>query len=129
MALAAVPSADGRFVAFVGAIGDHYFRLEVLDTVNDALYELGQPPAPPPDAHPVEPTAKGSGAEWDWGDPIDGVTEMDPEIITFPDNHTLRVTYGRDTVRGRGPKRSVRTWDLRQVVAKRRPVAPAKPAP
>ncbi|HXJ20286.1 MAG TPA: hypothetical protein VMT03_08635 [Polyangia bacterium] len=126
MALAAVPSPDGRFIVFVGALGEHYFRLQVLDTVKDALYELGQPPAPPPEPHPV---AEGSGREWDWGDPIDGVTEMDPGIVTFPDDHTLRVTYGRDTARGRAAKRTVRTWDLQQVVAKRRPVGPAKSAP
>jgi hypothetical protein len=126
LALAAVPSPDGRFIAFVGALGDHYFRLEVLDTVNDGLYELGQPPAPPPDAHPV---AKTSSGEWDWGDPIDTVTEMDPGIITFPDDHTLRVSYGRDTPAGRAPKRTAKSWDLRQVIAKRRPVAPAKTAP
>lgn len=119
MALAAVPSPDGRFIAFVGARGDEYFRLELLDTVNDALYELGQPPAPPPDP---KTTVKGEGHEWDWGDPIDGVTEMDAGIVTFPDDHTLRVSFGRDTFRGRANHRTVRSWDLRQVVAKRRPV-------
>jgi len=124
MALAAVPSADGRFIAFVGARADEYFRLELLDTVNDALYELGQPPAPPPDPQTV---TKGEGHEWDWGDPIDGVTEMDPGIITFPDDHTLRVSFGHDTFRERAKRRTVRTWDLRQVVAKRRPVKPAAP--
>jgi len=125
MALAAVPSPDGRFIAFVGARGEHSFRLQVLDSVNDALYELGLPPAPPPDPHPI---AKGSGGEWDWGDPIDGVTDMDPGIITFPDDRTLRVTYGRDGAAGRARQRTARVWDLRQVVARRRPVEPAKTA-
>jgi len=119
MALAAVPSPDGRFIAFVGARGDEYFRLQLLDTVNDALYELGQPPAPPPDP---QTTVKGEGHEWDWGDPIDGVTQMDPGIISFPDDHTLRVSFGRDTFRARAKHRTTRSWDLRQVVAKRRPV-------
>jgi hypothetical protein len=125
MALAAVPSPDGRFIAFVGARADEYFRLELLDTVNDALYELGQPPAPPPDP---QRTTKGEGHDWDWGDPIDGMTDMDAGIITFPDDHTLRVSFGRDTFRARAKRRTVRSWDLRQVVAKRRPVkVPATP--
>ncbi len=126
MALAAVPSPDGRFIAFVGARADESFRLQVLDTVNDALYQLGLPPAPPPDPNPMPRSSTG---EWDWGDPIDGVTEMDPGVITFPDDHTLRVTYGRDTWRGRAPQRKARAWDLRQVVAKQRPLKPAAPAP
>jgi hypothetical protein len=54
--------------------------------------------------------------------PIDGVTQMDPGIISFPDDHTLRVSFGRDTFRARAKHRTTRSWDLRQVVAKRRPV-------
>ncbi|MES1207139.1 MAG: hypothetical protein ABUS79_14475 [Pseudomonadota bacterium] len=127
MAFAAVPSPDGRFIALVGALDQSRpFRLEVLDIVNDALYELGPPPAPPPDSAPI---TKGFDGGWDWGDPIDGLTPMDASIITFPDDHTLRVTYGRDTSRRRARHRTARTWDLAQVVANQRPAKPVRERP
>jgi hypothetical protein len=125
MAFAAVPSPDGRFIAFVAARRNvDPFRLEVLDVARDALFELGPAPRPPP-----EPSYEPEAGHWGWADPVDGLVDMDPGILTFPDDHTLRATYGADTYRRRAAHRSVRSWDLADVVSKRRPLKPLKDEP
>jgi len=127
IAFAAVPGPDGRFIVLVGksrpdgAFEDGRFRLQLLDTTKDALYDLGRPPAPPPlsedDASEYEP-ADG----WDWGAPVDGFVQMDPGIITFSDAHTVRVSYGADTITRRAGRRRQRSWDLERTVAKGRTI-------
>jgi hypothetical protein len=122
ISFAAVPGPDGRFIVFVGesranrAFEAGRFHLQVLDTTKDALYDLGRPPAPPPlsedDASEYDP-ADG----WDWGTPVDGVVQMDPGIITFSDAHTIRVSYGADTIKRRAGRRRQRSWDLERAVA------------
>lgn len=129
IAFAAVPGPDGRFIVFVGesrrdrAFEGGRFRLEVLDTAKDALYDLGRPPAPPPD----EDSPFDADEGWDWGAPIDGLEHMDAGIIAFTDGHTLRVSYGADTQKRRARQRRQRSWDLsRAVVAGR--MIPSPPA-
>lgn len=122
IAFAAAPGPDGRFIVFVGesradrAFEAGPFRLQVLDTTKDALYDLGRPPAPPPlsedEASQLEPDEG-----WDWGSPIDGFVQMDPGIITFSDAHTIRVSYGADTIKRRSRQRRQRSWDLARAVA------------
>ena len=119
IAFAVVPGPDGRFVAAIGeyradqAFGAGRFRVQLLDAVKDALYDLGRPPVPPPAEDPPEE----GGSRWQWGDPIDGVVDMDPGIITFVDAHTLRVTYGADTWKRRASRRTAKTWDPERVTA------------
>jgi hypothetical protein len=114
IAFAVVPGPDGRFVAAIGeyradqAFGAGRFRLQLLDAAKDALFDLGRPPAPPPAEDPPD---EGRG-RWQWGDPIDGLVEMDPGIITFVDAHTLRASYGADTWKRRASRRTAKTWDL-----------------
>jgi hypothetical protein len=118
IAFAVVPGPDGRFVAAVGeyradqAFGAGRFRLQLLDAAKDALFDLGRPPAPPPQEEPPEEPGR-----WQWGDPVDGVVEMDPGIITFVDARTLRVSTGADTWKRRGQRRQIRSWDLERVAA------------
>ena len=131
IAFAAVPGPDGRFIVLVGesrpdgSFQDGRFRLQVLDTTKDALYDLGRPPAPPPlsedDASEFD---RDEG--WDWGTPVGGLVEMDPGIITFSDAHTLGVSYGADTYKRRARRRRQRSWDLEQTVAKGRTIPAAE---
>jgi hypothetical protein len=134
IAFAAVPGPDGRFIVFVGesradgAFEVGPFRLQVLDTTKDALYDLGRPPAPPPpsedDAFEYDP-ADG----WDWGTPVGGLVQMDPGIITFSDARTIRVSYGADTIKRRAGRRHQRSWDLERTVARGRMIPPPAEAP
>ena len=129
IAFAAVPGPDGRFIVFVGesrpdrAFEGGRFRLQVLDTARDALCDLGRPPAPPPlsedDASEFEPDEG-----WDWGAPVDGLVQMDPGIMTFSDPHTIRVSYGADTIKRRAGRRHQRSWDLERTVATGRMIPP-----
>jgi hypothetical protein len=123
IALSAVAGPGGRYVVFVGQMAHVHvaggFRLQALDTAKDALYDLGPAPAPPP-----QEVATGDGGRCDWGDPVDGVTPMDPGIVRFTDAHTLTVSYGADNCTTRAPKRRVQTWDLDRVVASQKMVWP-----
>lgn len=129
ISFAAVPGPDGRFIVFVGesradrAFEGGRFRLQVLDTTKDALYDLGRPPAPPPLSE--DDASEYDAADgWDWGTPINGVVQMDPGIITFFDAHTIRVSYGADTITRRAGRRRPRSWDLERTVATGRMIAP-----
>jgi len=130
IAFAAVPGPDGRFIVFVGqSRGDRAFeggrfRLQVLDTIKDALYDLGRPPAPPP-VNEDDASAFDPHVGWDWGAPVDGVVQMDPGIITFSDAHTIRVSYGADTIKRRAGRRRQRSWDLERTVATGRMIPPS----
>jgi hypothetical protein len=120
IAFAVVPGPDGRFVAAIGeyradqAFGAGRFRLQVLDAENDALHDLGRPPAPPPNEDPPDDDDRG---RWQWGDPVDGMVQLEPGILTFVDPHTLRATYGADGWKRRAPRRTARTWNLEKVAA------------
>ena len=131
IAFAAVPGLDGRFIALVGesrpdgAFQDGRFRLQVLDTTKDALYDLGRPPAPPPLSEDDASDSDHDG-RWDWGTPVGGLVEMDPGIITFSDAHTLRVSYGADTIKRRAGRRRQRSWDLERTIAAGRMIPAAE---
>lgn len=117
LAFAAVPAADGRWVAFVGILDEGTeFRLLVLETRLDALLTLGAPPAPPPSTD-VAPKDLDADCPWtSWPCFHDGWVEMDPGIITF-DGATLKVSDGaKDSPQGRDKERKVRTWDLEKAL-------------
>jgi hypothetical protein len=128
IALAAVAGPGGRYVVFVGQSTPSRvptaggFRLQVLDPVADRLYDLGPAPAPPP-----AEDAQGSEGRCDWGDPVDGLTVLDPGILELPDAHTLRASDGADQCQARANKRRTRSWDLDRVVKSARPIAPGPP--
>jgi hypothetical protein len=98
------------------------FRLQALDTARDVLYDLGPAPAPPP-----IPDADAPNGRCTWGDPVDGLTEMDPGIIRFTDATTLRARYGRDTCAKRAPKRTERARDLPKVTGSAKMITPQPP--
>ena len=128
VAFAAVPGPTGRFIAFVGKWGGHAteagrFRVQVLDTAGDALYDVGPAPAPPPDAFFAEERRR----RCDWGDPVDGVVEMEAGIVRFVDDHTLRVSTGADGCLKRAIRRREQTWDLDKVVGRGRKLLPPPP--
>lgn len=107
LAMAAVPSASGRWVAWVGTSdAKRGFALMALDTLDDKLTVLGKPPAPPPGA------ALADGAAWDWGDPVDGFVELDAGILTFDGDRALIASYGRDSAKKRGAPRTQRRFGL-----------------
>lgn len=127
MAMAAVPSAHGRFVAFVADPQGTSFELEVLDTRTDTMVHLGKAPAPPPlekDDRDLCPAGGGRDL-FTWGEGTDGFVDMDAGIITFPDDHTLAVSYGADRCRGRSRSRHVRRWDLPTAFSRGPKVVPA----
>ncbi len=130
VAFAVVPGPTGRFIAFVGKWGSHAteggrFRVQVLDTAGDALYDVGAAPAPPPDAFYAEEGRR----RCDWGDPVDGVVEMDAGIVRFVDERTLRISMGADSCVKRATRRREQTWDLDKIVARGRKLLPPLPAP
>jgi hypothetical protein len=125
VAFAAIAGPNGRFVAFVGKSGKNAdaagrFRLQVLDVAADALFDVGPAPAPPPDSFYAEEHRRRCA----WGDPIDGVVEMDAGIVRFIDAHTLRASYGADSCLKRAARRREQSWDLDKIVGGRKPFPP-----
>jgi hypothetical protein len=114
MAMAAVPSPRGRFVALVGRIDDdQQFELQVLDTSVDLAVTAGRAPAPPPDDFYCSEHVR-----LYWGDTVDGLVTMDAGIIAFPAEGTLAVSYGADTCRKRAKRRRTKLVDLAQLFAR-----------
>ncbi len=117
LAFTAVASSDGRWVALVGLLGEgDDFKLLLLDVRNDHIVELGVPPAPTPstDVAPKDLSAK---CPWtSWACFHDGWVDLDPGIVTF-EKGSLKVSYGEgDSPKGRGKKRTVRSWDLEKAM-------------
>jgi len=117
MAMAAVAAPGGRYVAFIADPRGDGFELEVLDALNDKLVRAGTAPSPPPFAR-EEWGSCSHGGRFQWGDPVDGFVEMDPNIMTFPDEQTLVVSYGKDSCRHRSLKRRLQRWVLPELVAR-----------
>ena len=108
---AAVPSEDGRFVAFI-ADDDSRPVLDVLDTVLDRHFPLGRPPLPPPSVWAAENVEHRSS--FNWGDAqagADGFIALDQGIVVWV-GHTLEVSYGKDGPRRRARARTKRIWDM-----------------
>jgi hypothetical protein len=109
LALAALVSPGGRFLAFVGGRGV-VDGLYVLDVARDEVRRLGPEPAPPPDAGlrticGDEPF--GWGGCW-----ADGLVQLEPSVLRFLTEEVLQVTTGRDGPGGRAPDRAVRRYEL-----------------
>jgi hypothetical protein len=118
LAFAAVPSKDGRWVAYVGTLGGEGkdFRVLVLETRLDVMVDVAPPPAPTPSTD-VAPKDLGADCPWtSWPCFHDGWVELDPGIVTFAAS-TLKISYGEDdSPQGRDKKRSLRTWDLEKAL-------------
>ena len=125
MAMAAVASPRGRYVAFVAdAGGDAGFELEVLDTRGDVLVRAGDAPAPPPAGGDCEPAEE---PFFTWGaPPADGYVDLDPGIIVFAGEDTLVASYGRDRCTRRAAKRREQRWELPALFARGPRVVPGK---
>lgn len=114
MALAAVAGPGTRYVALVGGEDGTVDQLQVLDTVQDRLKVLGPPPSPPPLRRADWRAARDE--PWQWGGfGSDGLTALDPGIVSFVGPDLLRVSYGRDSYRRRAKARVVRTWSLNAI--------------
>ena len=105
LALTAISSPAGRFVAFVGgkSVVD---GLYVLDARKDTVRRLGPPPAPPPlDFECDDP--------FQWGTCwADGYTAIEPRVLHFDGETTLVATYGPDTHKARAKNRRARRFKL-----------------
>jgi hypothetical protein len=107
LALTAVASPGGRFVAFIGgkSVAD---GLYVLDTQKNQIRRLGQPPAPPPMDLDFECEER-----FQWGTCwADGYVPIEPRVLRFDGETTLVATYGRDTHRARAKNRRVQKFAL-----------------
>jgi hypothetical protein len=124
MILAAVASPEAHYVAMVSDLGKG-FRLHVLDTALDRMKHIGKAPAPPPDRIDFY-SNRDERLPWDWIDPVDGMEPMEPAIMSFIDEQTLQVTYGKDGRIRRARKRTVETWAMEKVFERPRVKAAAK---
>jgi len=110
-AFAAVSSKDMKYIAFAGGR-----RLWVLHTATDSMKSAGRTPQPPPVTEDFCLSSIRNSerlGEWTWGDIcVDGYLEMDPGIITFASEDTLKVSYGKDSFEKRSKKRTTKTIDL-----------------
>ncbi len=109
LAMTVVTSPSGRYIVFIGG-QNTTCTLCVLDIERDLVKELGQAPAPPPNAL-ARDTCTGEPFEWGtcWGD---GYVEMDTGIIRFKSEDVLEVGYGDDSPHGRAKKRQVKRFKL-----------------
>jgi hypothetical protein len=115
-ATASLYSPDGTYLALIGAPeGKDIYSLYVLNTISDELREIAEPPAPPPltaadlDNQDAEQMAGPREA------PERHYTEMEKGIWEFTAQHTLRVSYGKDSLKHRSKDRIIKEWDLRTV--------------
>lgn len=109
---------NGYLALIATAEGEHgrdTVKLHVLDTETDQLKALGNPPAPPPLDAPLRNDRQAIMMMWPWDSPECHYTEMDATIWSFVDAATLRVSYGRDTVKARAKQRTEKRWDLAQL--------------
>lgn len=109
---------SGYLALVATAEGEHKrdtVRLYVLDTETDQLKALGNPPAPPPLDAQLRNDRQAIMMMWPWDSPECHYTEMDATIWSFVDASTLRVSYGRDTVKARAKRRTEKRWDLAQL--------------
>ncbi len=126
-ATASLYSPDGTYLALIGAPeGKDEYRLYILNTILDELREIGQPPAPPPLTAEELANRDTKRMMGTWEAPERHYTELEPRIWAFPAPHTLRVSYGKDTLRHRSKIRTAKGWDLhavfRQTVPGERPL-------
>jgi len=106
----AVLSPDGQYLALVAGPRSARDRLGlwVYSVFHDALFRLGEPPAPPPVQF-----ACGRARPSRWQNIArEGYAELEPEILSFQAPARLRASYGRDTCRERARSRRTRDWDL-----------------
>jgi hypothetical protein len=109
LALAALASPGGRFLAFVGGRGV-VDGLYVLDVARDEVRRLGPAPAPPPD--PGLRTSCGD-EPFDWGGCwADGLVDLEPSVLRFLSEDVLEATTGKDGPGGRARERAVRRYEL-----------------
>jgi hypothetical protein len=127
MAMAAVPSPGGRFIALIADAedSDKGFELEVLDTTTDTLIRVGKAPLPPPMQGDYADFCPRSGRAG-WIDPTDSFVDMDPGIIKFIDEQTIAVSYGHDSCRRRARQRHLEKWNLAAAFATHKKIEPKK---
>jgi hypothetical protein len=115
-ATASLYSPDGTYLALIGVPeGKDIYRLYVLNTISDELREIGEPPAPPPLTAEELDNQDAKHMMGPWEAPERHYTEMEQGIWEFTDPHTLRVSYGKDSLKRRSKKRTIKEWDLRIV--------------
>lgn len=115
-ATASLYSPGGVYLALIGAPeGKDECRLYVLNTILDELREIGQPPAPPPLTAEELANRDAKRMTGPWEAPERHYTELEKGIWAFTAPHTLRVSYGKDTLRHRNKVRTIKEWDLRAV--------------
>lgn len=117
-AFSAVQSPGTSYIAFI-AIEGNDIALYVLNTGRDTIQKVGKAPLPPPlaqnerayfNAHPEVLDPK----QWNWMASFrDGYMELDPGIVEFEDNSSLRVSYGADTPYARAKERQIISIPLR----------------
>jgi hypothetical protein len=115
-ATASLYSPDGNYLALIGAPeGRDMYGLYVFNTISDQLQEIGEPPAPPPLAAEDLEYPDAEDMRGPWEAPERHYTELEKEIWEFMDPHTLRVSYGKDSLKHRSKDRTIKEWDLRTV--------------
>jgi hypothetical protein len=115
-ATASLYGPDGKYLALIGAPeGKEIYRLYVLNTISDELREIGEPPAPPPLTPTDLDNQDAVQMMGPWEAPERHYTELEQGIWEFTDPHTLRVSYGKDSLKRRSKERIIKEWDLNTV--------------
>jgi hypothetical protein len=115
-ATASLYGPDGTYLAMIGAPeGKDIYGLYVLSTISDELQEIGEPPAPPPLTAAELDIQEAEQMMGSWEAPERHYTELERGIWEFTDPHTLRVSYGKDSLKHRSKERTIKEWDLRKV--------------
>jgi hypothetical protein len=115
-AVVATLSPGGHYFVFIGKNhppdGGRKWRpgLYRLDLDTDRLRRLGKPPAPPP---LPESMWKDLDIYYAWDAAERSFCELEKGILTFVDDHTVRISYGWDDHRPRATARHTRDFDLR----------------
>jgi hypothetical protein len=115
-ATASLYSPDGTYLALIGAPeGKDLYGLYVLNTISDELREIGEPPAPPPLTAAELDIQEAEQMMGSWEAPERHYTELEQGIWEFTDPHTLRVSYGKDSLKSRSRNRTIKEWNIRIV--------------
>ena len=110
-AFAAVANQDGRFVVFVSDY-DSERALDVLDTKEDRLIRIGEPPLPLPSSWARENVTRRIDFAWGMAEAAsDRFIRIDPGILVWH-GHVLEASYGKDRPSKRAKPRTTKRWDM-----------------
>lgn len=111
-AVSAKLSPDNRFLVFIAAPEGEEAWLYSFDLDDDRVRKIAPAPAPPPLPKDQWKDRDARHWLWAWDAPERWYVDLEPEILQFSAPHTVQISYGADTLKGRAARRKVKSFEL-----------------